>query len=151
MKVLFHTSKYIVVSVIILLTTHYAYSQALSDRQVKINIRPISNPLTVIKSLEPKMFEYNSDRTRYLRFPDGTQYGFIAEDFKKILPELIVSKKYTYMKGKNNFEKASLKVVQMEYLVPLLVASIKEQQVIIEQLRSDLDEIKKKSKSVKVQ
>jgi hypothetical protein len=118
------------------------YSQDLSDRDIKTNITSIDNPLQRITSLDPKMFEYNTGRYSHLRLPGGTQYGFIAEEFQQVFPGMVHKKPYSYMSGKNSYRNTTVKTINLESLIPVLIASIKEQQVQIEQLRAEVDRLK---------
>jgi hypothetical protein len=121
-----------------------ACSQDLSDKDLKTNITDIQNPLKQITSLDPKMFEYNTSRYNHLSLPGGIHYGFIAEDFQQVFPEMVYKKPYSYMHGKNSYRNATVKTINFEDLVPVLIASIKEQQAQINELRQELERLKRK-------
>lgn len=121
-----------------------AEAQQLTDNAIKTNVTPIENPLQVIKALQPMTYEYNTAEYRHLKLPTGTRYGFIAEDFQRVLPGLVYSKPYSYMSGKNATRNATVKSIDMESLIPVLIASLKEQQVQIDQLKAELELLKKR-------
>jgi len=121
-----------------------SFSQNLSDVEIKTNITTINEPLRNIASLEPRRFEYNTGKFDHLKLPKGSQYGFITEEFQQVFPALVYKKQYSYMHGKNFFKRATIGSVDMEGLIPVLVAAVKEQQTQIEQLRSEIAELKKK-------
>jgi hypothetical protein len=78
--------------------------------------------------------------------PGGKQYGFLAEDVQQVFPELIRYRNMNYATGKNSSRTAQVKTMDMESLIPILVASIKEQQAEIEKLKAELSELKQKVK-----
>lgn len=121
-----------------------AEAQQLTDAAIKTNINPIENPLKLVRSLQPLSFEYNTSQYRHLKLPTGTRYGFIAEDFQRVMPGLVYNKPYTYMAGKNSTRNASIKSIDMESLIPVLIASIKEQQAQIDQLKAEIELLKNK-------
>lgn len=134
----------LVTIVLLVATQTKSQAQTLSDNEIKKNIAPIENPLKSITALEPKVFEYNTATYNYLKLPPGSHYGFISEDVKLVFPAMVKQQQYQYMQGKNFFKKASASSVQMQQLIPVLVAAIKEQQVQIDALKNELEELKKK-------
>lgn len=119
------------------------YTQDITDRSVKKNILTIDNSLEMIVKLEPKKFEFNDRDFKYLKFQKGEQYGFIAEDFQTVFPELINERAVSHMVGKNLYRNARIKTVNETALIPLLVAAVKEQQEHINKLRIEISELKK--------
>lgn len=118
-------------------------AQDISDRAIKKNIIPIDSPLQRITQLQPRQFEYNAATFSHLRLKKGTQYGFIAEDMQAVLPDLVNEKTVSYKYGKNVYRNATLKTINEAGLIPLLVASVKEQQTEIEKLKTEILELKK--------
>lgn len=121
-----------------------ARSQNLDDKDIKKNITAIDNPLKKLVRLEPKAFEYNTAQYKHLKLEKGKKYGFLAEDFQDIFPDLVTEKSVTYMFGKNAYRNSTVKTIDEQSLIPLLVASIKEQQQQIEKLTAELEELKNK-------
>lgn len=119
-------------------------AQDLSDREIKTNVSAIQNPLQQIRSLDPKVFEYNTGKYKHLQLPGGTHYGFISEEFQQVFPGMVYKKPYSYMSGKNSYRNATVQTINLESLIPVLIASIKEQQVQIDQLRSELEAVKRR-------
>jgi len=62
-----------------------------SDSMLKINIEPITNCLTIIDSLKPVSFLFDTATANAtgLYLPGNKQYGFLAQDVEKLLPELV--------------------------------------------------------------
>jgi hypothetical protein len=119
-----------------------AYSQKLHDNEIKKNVTAINNSLQKLTQLQPRMFEYKTDQYKHMKLQGGTQYGFVAEDFQQVFPELVKEKSTSYMFGKNSYRNATLKTIDELSLIPVLVASIKEQQLQIEKLTSELEILK---------
>jgi Chaperone of endosialidase len=122
--------------------SHLGFSQHVADQDLKKNVMPVSNALSYIEKLEPKKFEYNTGKYAMLRLPAGQQYGFLAEDLQKVLPELVGTRSQSYMAGKNTYKNASIKNYDLESLIPILVGAIQEQQVQINELKRQLAEKK---------
>ncbi|WP_315824324.1 hypothetical protein [Paraflavitalea speifideaquila] len=93
--------------------------------------------------LEPGVFEYDQQQSKQLKLPQGKHYGFTIAEIEAVFPELIKRTTHTYLFGKNTYRTATVKTVNMESLIPILVASVKQQQVEIEQLKKELQELKK--------
>ncbi|WP_084523891.1 tail fiber domain-containing protein [Adhaeribacter aquaticus] len=94
---------------------------------MKKNVEPVPNALAYLQKLELKKFEYNKDKYSKLKLPAGKQYGFITEDFQKVLPELVRTKSQSIIIGKNTYRSATFKNTDLKGLIPILVAAIKEQ------------------------
>jgi hypothetical protein len=124
--------------------TATVFSQHIADKDIKKNISPIDQPLQQVLLLKPTVFEYKPGQLNSLKLPVGDQYGFIAEEFQQVFPALVNKRSHSVMVGKNTYRNISTKTINMEGLIPLLVASIKEQQLQIEQLRSEIEALKKR-------
>ncbi|PST84239.1 DNA topoisomerase IV [Pedobacter yulinensis] len=117
-------------------------AQKLSDNQLKSNIQPIENPVNRLVQLEPVSFEYNKDWSTRLKLGQNKQFGFVAEDLGKVFPELVFTQNKDYPSGKNASKMASVNKVDLEALVPVLVAAMKEQQAEIENLKKEISGLK---------
>lgn len=89
-----------------------------SDIRLKENISLLGYGLDKIMSLQPKKFDYITG--------EKNQFGFIAQDVEEVIPELIEETMDGILGLKSNG------------IVPILVNAIKEQQVEIESLQSQL-------------
>lgn len=128
-----------------------------SDDGVKTNLAPIEDALGIVSRLNPKTFDFRTDITG-MTFPEGRQYGVMASEVERELPEL-VRKVTTPI---NNPERAgtggrpedplsaqtgpesyfSLNTVNYIGLIPVLVQAVKDQQQAIGQLKQELQEQK---------
>lgn len=130
---------------ILLGTPSVVNAQSISDQEIKTNIQSISQPLQKLNSLEPQVFEYNTKRYAHLSLPKGQHYGFMTENVEKVLPGAINTTRYSFMKGKNSYQQTLVRSTDLQSLIPLLVASIKEQQSQIDVLKAEVEMLKKKA------
>lgn len=105
-----------------------------SDSKLKENIRTIDSPLNKLLKIQGVQYDFKSDTIAnsaevrdFKTKISKDNLGFIAQDVLKILPEVVIldpASQY-YAINYNGF-------------IPLLVESIKEQQIQIESLRSEI-------------
>jgi trimeric autotransporter adhesin len=91
-----------------------------SDIRFKKNIQPIEKSLNKILQLEGVTYNWRKDEFPDNNFNNKLQYGLIAQDLEKVIPELV------------NTDDEGWKSVEYSHVVPLLIEAIKEQQDIIE-------------------
>jgi hypothetical protein len=95
-----------------------------SDERLKDIIEPIENAITKVSSLRTVIGKFKTDE-------EGTRRSFlIAQDVQAVLPEAVDA---------SDPDKLG---VQYTDVIPLLVAAIKEQQAIIQQLQADVAALK---------
>ncbi len=106
----------------------YAYggTWVSSDLALKKNLEPIKNSLEKVLSLKGYTYEWDRDKFPERKYSMIKQVGLIAQDVEKVLPELVKPDMDGY------------KAVSYEKMVPVLIEAIKEQQVIIEELRQQI-------------
>lgn len=136
-----HTKK-IVFSVFFSGITFSMFAQTVPDNDIKKNVTEISTPLQKLIQLDPKVFEYNTEKYRYLKLKSGLHFGFMSDNMRQVFPELVTVKHVSYMFGKNVYRDTKIKTIDETGLIPVLVASIKEQQAEIEKLKRDIAELK---------
>ena len=127
----------------------FSNAQDLTDAAIKKNVAAIDSPLQKLTQLSPVSYEYDHANYKHLKFQKGRQYGFIAEEMQHIFPHLVKQKAVSYMFGKNVYRDTRIRIVNEAGLVPVLVASIKEQQSEIEKLKADVQELKNKLANLK--
>ncbi|HEX5024908.1 MAG TPA: tail fiber domain-containing protein [Agriterribacter sp.] len=118
------------------------FAQEIPDSTIKKNIAVIDNPLERIIQLKPRQFEYDTDTFKKFKFQQGQQYGFIAEDIESVFPNLVNEKSVSYTYGKNATRNTRIKTVDEKSLIPVIIASMKEQQLQIEKLKAELEKLK---------
>lgn len=118
------------------------FCQTLPDTELKKNISPLSGTLNSVLKLQPKTFEYNTERFSQFKFNTGRQYGFLAENVQEAFPHLVKVKYYTFPVAKNSTKTVSVNTVDTQSLVPLLVASIQELHAEVEKLKAEVIALK---------
>ena len=106
-----------------------------SDERLKENIADITNPIQSLNALTGKTFTWKPE----LDMPEGTKYGFIAQEVEKVLPDLVESScgikvfdKDGKLKRMEDEENTFLetdeyaKSIQINGLIPILVEAVKE-------------------------
>lgn len=102
-----------------------------SDRRLKTNITPLEKSLDKVMKLNGVTF--NWDKTVRPSAPTTLQYGFIAQEIEKVIPELVSEDSDGY------------KTINYIGVIPVLTQAMQEQQKEIEQLK---DENKKLNETV---
>lgn len=141
---MFTSIKYIGLITLGLFISTATIAQTINDEQTKLNVASISNPVERLSQLKPISFEYNTKQYKFLNLQSGKQYGFLSDNIQAVFPELVKEKRVSYMQGKNNYKSASIANINETSLIPVLVASIVEQQKQIDQLKSEIEALKKK-------
>ncbi|TBO45041.1 tail fiber domain-containing protein [Pedobacter kyonggii] len=109
---------------------------------VQNNVKPVENALIQVTKLQPVSFNYDKTWAEKLKLSTKPQYGFVGTEAKTAVPEIVSVQAKSYASGKNAFRNATITKVDYDSLVPLLVASIKEQQQQIEALQRELKTLK---------
>ena len=101
-----------------------------SDAREKEKIAPISYGLKELLLLQPKSYSWKNKQIDN----GSTHLGFIAQDLKEIVPEVVVDKEWKNLDENGNKEWVATERLGVNYaeIIPVLVKAIQEQQVIIE-------------------
>lgn len=100
-----------------------------SDARFKHTIKPVFKSLDIIRSLEGVTYDYRSSEFPEKHFKEGRMYGFIAQDVKQVLPELVREDADGYL------------AINYDGIIPILVQGIKEQEERIAQLEEQLEQL----------
>jgi len=103
-----------------------------SDERLKTRLGNIENAVDKVKSIETFYYEPNSTALTLGADP-GRQVGVSAQSVQKVQSETVV----------NSPLSSDYLTVKYDRLVPLLIAAIKEQQQAIEELKSEVEQLKK--------
>jgi hypothetical protein len=96
-----------------------------SDVRLKENIEPLSNSLEKLLQLTGVTYSWIGQ--------EGKRIGFIAQEVEKVIPELVFINENTEDK---------IKGIHLDNITAVLVESIKEQQKIIEELKTEINNLK---------
>jgi Chaperone of endosialidase len=100
-----------------------------SDARFKENIAPVTSPVDSLLKLNGVQYEWTAEFAKKNGLSRTTQYGFIAQDVFKVLPNAVI----TDDKGFHS--------VNYNFFAPLLVEAIKEQQKDIAELREQVKKL----------
>jgi hypothetical protein len=101
-----------------------------SDIRFKENVKEISEPIDLIRQLSGKTYTFKKKDFPTWNFDEGLQYGFIAQELKKVMPELVKEDNEGYLG------------VNYTMLIPVLTEAIKAQQQEIELMKQELASLK---------
>ena len=100
-----------------------------SDKRLKDNITPITEPLCKLSKLGGYTFDWIPKEG--IHSHEGRDVGVIAQEVEEVLPEVTTTRHNGY------------KAVKYEKIVPLLIECIKAQQSQIDELKETFSELKK--------
>lgn len=118
-----------------------------SDSRFKTNINPLTSGLSEILKLKTYSYQYSNSAIKSL--DNSTKHrGFLAQEVQQILPELVSrnvhpAKYDERTKVKISDSKEYLSINYLE-LIPILTRAIQEQQTMIEELKQEINLLKKK-------
>jgi hypothetical protein len=95
-----------------------------SDMRFKKNFRPLDNAMAQVMQVEGVRYDWRRDEFPEHNFSDKNQMGFIAQDLEKLFPEMVITDSKGY------------KSVDYARITPLLVEALKEQQKIIDDMKT---------------
>lgn len=117
-----------------------------SDAKLKQNVKPISSSsaLSILSKLNPSTYTFNNTDYKALNLPVGNQYGLLAEDVKKVLPDVVrdmsVPAKYD-SKGNKIADAQNFEGVNYSALIPIMIAGMKSQDSLITLLQNQLSDL----------
>nr|WP_321222669.1 tail fiber domain-containing protein [uncultured Psychroserpens sp.] len=125
----------------------------LSDERVKKDIITIENALSKIRQIRGVSYKYNLDDYNYLASGDKRTYlGFLAQNIMEVFPEAVAQKQLTVSGpdkmgssvNMNDYNKEMFNVVDYTAIIPVLVEGIKEQQTIIDNQNTKIQDLEAK-------
>ena len=103
----------------------------MSDSRFKDRIEPLKSPLESLLKLNGVQYKWKGEFIKDTGLAGGTQFGFIAQDVLKVLPNAVI----TDDKGFHG--------LNYNFFIPLLVESVKEQQRQIAELREQVQKLQR--------
>lgn len=113
-----------------------------SDRRIKRDIRPIANALDTINRLRPRTYFFDIEAEPRLSLPPERQYGLVAQDVANVLPELVAD--VPLPPTDENERPGTIKSVNYNAIIGILIAGMQEQQREIRELRARVEQLSKK-------
>ncbi len=90
-----------------------------SDLRLKENIKGISDPMDIISKLNGVTYNYTPDQAPNKLLPTGKNYGFVAQEVQKVLPDII------------NKDDDGFLAMKYDAIIPILTEAVKVQQEFI--------------------
>ena len=122
-----------------------------SDKRLKKNIKALDSTLSKVLQLQGKSYEYKSG-AKHLNLPTKRELGFVAQEVEKVFPELVSSISEPTLDDKQGKKKApagtAYKSINYISFIPVLVEAMKEQQQIIDQQGTLLEQLTKRVKTL---
>ncbi len=122
-----------------------------SDDRIKTNIASLTNSMAVIEQLNPVSYKYTANWQSAIELADNeTQIGYLASEFATVFPNQVSTTGHSLVKFEDGTIKltdrtdlpessekvtADIKVINTGFVVPHLVAAVKE-------LKAEIDDIK---------
>lgn len=106
-----------------------------SDVRTKKNIEDITDASAIVQELRPVRYEFNETGFSDLDLPDGSQYGFIAQEVQDVLPDVVSISATADLNG----TKTHLKGINYIELIPVLTQALKEQQSVSDAQQAQID------------
>jgi hypothetical protein len=145
-----------------------------SDKRLKKDIKPFGSALEKINALSPVTYYYKNEKESGINLPTNLQYGFIAQDLETVFPELVSNqvinlsttgnannKKTSIDSDENglnteketvnlneNKTKEEFKGINYTGLISVLTEAIKEQQVLILELKKQNEILTNRIKTI---
>lgn len=121
-----------------------------SDQRLKTNVNKINGALNILSQLSPVTYNYDLEKYPNMGLNTGREFGLIAQEVQKILPE-IVKEKLLPLNGTDKVNSNNQASLDFEYfltidytrLIPITVQAVKEQQTIIEAQNAKIEALEK--------
>ena len=118
-----------------------------SDKKFKKNIKSLSSSSVSAKLMELNPTSYLYKNSDELRFAEGTQYGFVAQELEAVFPDLVKDVAQPVYKGLDDagnpkiVEGETLRFKSINYigLIPVLTKALQEQQASITTYKDELE------------
>ncbi|GAB5416768.1 MAG: hypothetical protein Crog4KO_22570 [Crocinitomicaceae bacterium] len=114
-----------------------------SDEQLKVNVESLSATERLMM-LQPKQYNYKTEEFGRMNLPAGVQMGFMAQELEEVFPGLVketIQPPKVDEDGEIIEEGLTYKAVNYVGLVPVLTATVQEQQKQIEALKERLSQL----------
>ena len=103
-----------------------------SDGRLKKDVKKIMNASELVKALNGVTYYWRTDEFPDMELEDKLQYGLIAQELEKVIPELVST------------DSEGWKSVEYTHLIPILLEALKEQLVMVETLQEQNASVSKK-------
>ncbi len=125
-----------------------------SDRKLKNDVSTLYNALSIIKQLNPSVYTFKTGEYKQMNLPEGLQYGLIADEVQDVIPAIVkkiiqpAQFENNNGQGKKISDKVEFNAINYMEIIPILIAAVKEQQIIIEDLKMRNDKSEQQQKQI---
>lgn len=110
---------------------------SISDKRAKEDVNAYNKGLKEILSINPVSYKYNAE---FIEANDQTYVGVIAQDLQKVVPSMVKDYDFTDIAAKKHTGYLSVDPNEFTYM---LINSVKEQQEVIQNLQSQVNDLAK--------
>ncbi len=128
-----------------------------SDEKTKTNIKGIDNALQLIEQLNPVTYNFNLKKYPNMGLNTEMEYGFIAQEVRKVLPEIVRTKYLdtnatVEVKAQQLYKNNNEEFVVMDYtrIIPILTKAVKEQQETINNQNKKIQSLEENLKLIEI-
>ena len=124
--------------------TYATGSYQTSDARLKSDITSLEGGLDKVMALQPKRYIYDRERYEFMNLPEGEQFGFLAQDLQKLLPNLTQKAFQAYDEAISDTPEGQgfeFSAVNYIGIIPIAVKAIQEQQDFIEQQKAKIESL----------
>lgn len=119
-----------------------------SDERLKSNIQSLENALAILSDIKVYTYNYNNEKYKGMNLQEGQRFGFMASNMKQVLPQLTKTTRQQLNPGPIGDSSADDEYVEFDAvnyteMIPILTKALQEQQVQIEQLKAEIESLKK--------
>lgn len=115
-----------------------------SDRNLKKNIEPLRNSLSILMKLAPKRYEFDQAKHPGMVMAEGEQFGLLSQEVEAELPTLVKTVHHPDqydVDGKLIEVGFDFKGMNYMGLLPLMIGGIQEQQKLIEEQQEKIERL----------
>jgi len=119
-----------------------------SDLKIKKNIETISNPIDKLMKIRGVEYDFRVDEFPEFFFDRRHKFGVISQEVELVFPDMVMDREIysTNCTKDNKNPHSTMKIKTMDYmeLIPVLIEAVKEQQGIIENLKTKNESLEKR-------
>jgi len=105
-----------------------------SDQKLKKDIDDFDGLETILQ-LRPRTYQFKRDEFEFMNLSDGKQFGFIAQEVREIIPEMVAENKHLYIdkeEDEENIKEEPYLGLRPLLLLPILTRALQEEHEIVE-------------------
>ena len=115
-----------------------------SDEKLKTFIKNETSYLSILNQMNIRKYKYKTNEYPTLNLSERVQYGLVAQELEKVMPELIFQSKTISMPAneKPNTENIEYKSINYLGLLPVAIASIQELTALVKAQSAEIETLK---------